>query len=292
MENRPYIIISDTTGDLPMQYVKDNGLGMMAISYEIDGVEYDGMDHILTPKEFYEKMRSGSMPKTQQINPDQSGQYFTRMIEQGYDILYIAFSSALSGTYQSALTAREEVLEKHPNARIEIFDSLSASVGEGLLVHKALQQKQKGATLDELLGWLSENVQHLATYFTVDDLFHLHRGGRVSKTAAVVGSMLGIKPVLYVSPEGKLEPVGKVRGRKQSLTALVDYLSRLWLESPENDTVFISHGDAPEDAQFVASLVRERVHPKEILVTDIGPCIGAHSGPGTIALFFYATSRD
>ena len=146
MENRPYIIISDTTGDLPMQYVKDNGLGMMAISYEIDGVEYDGMDHILTPKEFYEKMRSGSMPKTQQINPDQSGQYFTRMIEQGYDILYIAFSSALSGTYQSALTAREEVLEKHPNARIEIFDSLSASVGEGLLVHKALQQKQKGAT--------------------------------------------------------------------------------------------------------------------------------------------------
>ncbi len=291
MENRPYIIISDTTGDLPMQYVKDNGLGMMAISYEIDGVEYDGMDHILTPKEFYEKMRSGSMPKTQQINPDQSGQYFTRMIEQGYDILYIAFSSALSGTYQSALTAREEVLEKHPNARIEIFDSLSASVGEGLLVHKALQQKQKGATLDELLSWLSENVQHLATYFTVDDLFHLHRGGRVSKTAAVVGSMLGIKPVLYVSPEGKLEPVGKVRGRKQSLTALVDYLSRLWLESPENDTVFISHGDAPEDAQFVASLVRERVHPKEILVTDIGPCIGAHSGPGTIALAFWGTKR-
>ena len=291
MENRPYIIISDTTGDLPMQYVKDNGLGMMAISYEIDGVEYDGMDHILTPKEFYEKMRSGSMPKTQQINPDQSGQYFTRMIEQGYDILYIAFSSALSGTYQSALTAREEVLEKHPNARIEIFDSLSASVGEGLLGHKALQQKQKGATLDELLSWLSENVQHLATYFTVDDLFHLHRGGRVSKTAAVVGSMLGIKPVLYVSPEGKLEPVGKVRGRKQSLTALVDYLSRLWLESPENDTVFISHGDAPEDAQFVASLVRERVHPKEILVTDIGPCIGAHSGPGTIALAFWGTKR-
>ena len=126
---------------------------------------------------------------------------------------------------------------------------------------------------------------------TVDDLFHLHRGGRVSKTAAVVGSMLGIKPVLYVSPEGKLEPVGKVRGRKQSLTALVDYLSRLWLESPENDTVFISHGDAPEDAQFVASLVRERVHPKEILVTDIGPCIGAHSGPGTIALAFWGTKR-
>lgn len=293
MENRPYVIVSSTTSDLPESYVKENGIGMMGISYEMDGVEYDGLEHTLPIKEFYEKMRGGSMPKTQQINPSQSGAYFTKMIEQGYDVLYIAFSSAMSGTYQSALTAREEVLEKYPDARIEIFDSLSASVGEGLQVHKALQLKQKGASIDEVLEWLNKNVQHLATYVAADDLFHLHRGGRVSKTSAVVGSMLGIKPVIYVSPEGKLLVIGKVRGRKQALASLVDHMEELWLNRPDNDTVFISHADSFEDAQYVADMVKERLKPRkiQIMITDISPCIGTHAGPGTVALAFLGEKR-
>ena len=205
-------------------------------------------------------------------------------------MLCIAFSSGLSGTYHSICLAAEELREKYPEATISVVDSLCASMGEGLLIHKAAMLKEAGKSLQEVTQWLEENKLHLCHNFTVDDLFFLHRGGRVSKTTAIVGSALGIKPVLHVDNEGKLVPVGKVRGRKQSLIALVDRMVKQ-VQGVENDIVFISHGDCLEDAEFVRDQIKERLGIQNFMINYIGPTIGSHSGPGTVALFFMGQSR-
>ncbi len=183
-------------------------------------------------------------------------------------------------------------MEEHPGCRIRIIDSRCASMGEGLLVHKAVQLQKEGKTLDEVADWLEENIPHLVHIFTVDDLNHLYRGGRVSRTAAVIGTVVGIKPVLHVDDDGHLIPLSKVRGRKKSLNALVDYMEeKMGKYREENDIIFISHGDALEDAQFVRDKVKERFGIESFLINHIGPTIGAHSGPGTVALFFMGESR-
>ena len=196
----------------------------------------------------------------------------------------------MSGTYHSICLAAEELREKYPEATISVVDSLCASMGEGLLIHKAAMLKEAGKSLQEVTQWLEENKLHLCHNFTVDDLFFLHRGGRVSKTTAIVGSALGIKPVLHVDNEGKLVPVGKVRGRKQSLIALVDRMVKQ-VQGVENDIVFISHGDCLEDAEFVRDQIKERLGIQNFMINYIGPTIGSHSGPGTVALFFMGQSR-
>ena len=205
-------------------------------------------------------------------------------------MLYIAFSSGLSGTYQSAVLAREELKQRFPDRRLEVFDSLCASMGEGLLVYHAAKLRQAGKSLDEVLAWLKENVLNLCHWFTVDDLNHLKRGGRVSTATALVGTMLGIKPVLHVDDEGHLIPVSKVRGRKQSLDALVRRMEDTVLD-PADQMVFISHGDCLEDAQYVERQIREKLGVQQVKLGFIGPVIGAHSGPGTVALFFLGKER-
>ena len=195
-----------------------------------------------------------------------------------------------SGTYQSALLAREELLERFPDRRLEVFDSRCASMGEGLLVYHAAKLSQQGKSLDEVLSWLKENALNLCHWFTVDDLNHLKRGGRVSTATALVGTMLGIKPVLHVDDEGHLIPVSKVRGRKQSLDALVKRMEESAVD-PAGQMVFISHGDCLEDARYVETQVRERLGVQQVEVGFIGPVIGAHSGPGTVALFFLGQRR-
>ena len=204
----------------------------------------------------------------------------------------IAFSSGLSGTYNSCRLAAMNLAEKYPDNKIIVIDSLCASMGEGLFVHKAVMMKEEGKSIDEIAAWLEENKLHVVHNFTVDDLFHLYRGGRVSKTAAVVGSMINLKPILHVDNEGHLIPLSKVRGRKKSLIALVDSMEKqigAWRD--KNDIVFISHGDSLEDAQFVAELIKKRLGIENFLINHIGPTIGAHSGPGTIALFYMGDYR-
>ncbi|MBU9738182.1 DegV family protein [Diplocloster agilis] len=284
-----FIITTDNTSDLPDSYISENDLDILFLSYTIDGETYE-RENQLSAAEFYKRMRNGSMPTTAQINPDMAKEKFTKYLKEGKDILHISFSSGLSGSYNSCRIAAEELQEDFPDRRIVVVDSLCASLGEGLLVHKAVCQKKEGKSLAEITEWLEENKLHLCHNFTVDDLNHLYRGGRVSKAAAVFGTMVNIKPVLHVDDEGHLVPVSKVRGRKKSLTTLVDNMEKQ-VGKFENDTIFISHGDCLTDAEFVARLVRERFGIQSFLINTVGPTIGAHSGPGTVALFFMGNSR-
>lgn len=284
-------IITNTTADLPLDYIKENQLGLMVFNYTIQGETYS-KGHELDWKEFYAKMREGYMPTTSQVNPQECREYLEEYLKETDKLLYICFSSGLSGTYGSACIAADLTMEEHPGCEIRVIDSKCASMGEGLLVHKAVQLQKEGKSMEEVAAWVVENVPHLVHIFTVDDLNHLYRGGRVSRTAAVVGTMVGIKPVLHVDDEGHLIPISKVRGRKKSLNALVDYMEKKMGKYRENnDIVFISHGDALEDAEFVRDTVKERFGIDSFMINHIGPTIGAHSGPGTIALFFMGESR-
>lgn len=286
---KEFIITTDTTCDLPDKYVKEHNLKVLPLYYSFDDVVY-GDQNRLEPIDFYNKMRSGSMPTTMAVNPDTAREIFTDLLSQGYDILHIAFSSALSGSCSVTATAARDICEEKPKANIKVVDSLSASLGEGLLIHKAVKMKEAGKSMDEIVDWLEHNKLNLCHMFTVDDLHHLHRGGRVSKTTAIIGTLINVKPVLHVNNEGRLVPLHNVRGRKKALLALVDQMEKR-LAGFENDTVFISHGDSQEDAEFVASLVKERFGIDDILINYVSPTIGSHSGPGTIALFFMGNPR-
>ena len=294
-------IITDSTTDLPKEYLEEHDVGCLPISYILDGVTY-GRDRELDWKEFYAMMRKeGKMPTTSQINPaeakEQLEEYITRALfgnENPMEILYLAFSSGLSGTCGNIRMAAAEIMEERPDVKIRVVDSLGASMGEGLFVHKAARMRDAGKSMEETAKWLEEHVQNFVHVFTVDDLFHLYRGGRVSRTAAVLGTLVSIKPKLHVDSEGHLILIGKVRGRKKSLAALVDYMEEKmgsWAEENKDDYVFISHGDALEDAEYVRDLIKERYGYQHFLINHIGPTIGAHSGPGTIALFFMGESR-
>lgn len=286
-----YRIVTDSTTDLTREMTEELELKVIPLCYIMDGKTYrNSPDSGMKEPAFYGKLRNGTMSTTTQVNSEEFIAEFAPILEQGEDILYIAFSSGLSGTCQSAFVAKQELEERFPGRRVEVFDSLCASMGEGLLVHYAATMKKSGASIDEVLKWLQENVLKLCHWFTVDDLNHLKRGGRVSTATAFLGTMLGIKPVLHVDNEGHLIPVSKVRGRKQSLDALVKKMEESAIE-PAGQTVFISHGDCLEDAEYVAEQVKAKLGVKKISINFIGPVIGAHSGPGTVALFFLGKVR-
>ncbi|MBC8569762.1 DegV family protein [Zongyangia hominis] len=289
-ENKGYRITTDNNVDLPDSYLKEHNLAVTYFTYTIDDVAYSSDDPNMGIHEFYDKMRGGSVVKTQQINPDQAIDFFRTYLQEGYDLLHVAFSSGLSGTFNNMRLAWDDLREEFPERKVIVVDSLCASMGQGLLVHKALELQKEGKSMEEVARWLEENRLHLCHNFTVEDLAYLHRGGRISKTTAVVGTMLGIKPVLHVDDAGKLVPEGKIRGRKQSLIALVDNMERK-LGGYQNDVVFISHGDCEEDALFVKDLVEKRFGIKAFVMGYISPIIGAHSGPGTVALFFMGETR-
>ncbi len=288
---RDYLITTDNTGDLPEEYLREHEVPIMFLPYFLDGQTYTA-ENSLPYQEFYKKMREGCMPTTSQVNPQEAKQKLAEYLEISKNIIHIAFSSGLSGSCGSVRMAAQELMEEHPDCRIAVVDSLAASMGEGLLVHKALEKQRAGCGFDELVQWLEENQKHLCHYFTVDDLFHLYRGGRVSKTAAVLGTMINLKPVLHVDGEGHLIALSKVRGRKKSLNALVDFMEKkMGSFRDQNDIVFISHGDCYEDAVYVKEQVEKRFGIHNFLIAPIGPTIGAHSGPGTLALFFMGDSR-
>lgn len=285
-----YLLSTEINCDLPLSYYKEHDVFLFSMTYTIDDCEYDVLDP-KTPSlpEFYQQIAAGAMPRTSQIPVVKFAENFEKIVKTGKDILHISFSSGLSGTYQSACIAAEEVMEKYPDRRIVVIDSLAASMGMGLLLHYAVKKRDSGASIDELAAYVKETVPHVCHDFTVNDLFHLHRGGRVSKTTAIFGSALNIKPLLHVDDEGKLISVGKVRGRKASLNWLIDQTAEKCV-ALENETIFISHAASPDDAQYVADQIHARTG-KEILIGEIGQVIGSHSGIGTVAVFFLGESK-
>lgn len=286
-------LVTDNMADLPREYLKEHGVDFISLSYILDGEVY-GREKELDYRDFYRMMREGKMPTTSQINPEEAKIFFEECIRENKELLYVAFSSGLSGTCNSGKIAAEEIMEEHPDVKIVVVDSLAASLGEGLLVHKAIGMRDRGKSLEETVEWLEGHKLNLVHAFTVDDLFHLHRGGRVSRTAAILGTLVSIKPKLHVDDEGHLILIGKVRGRRKSLDSLVDYMEEKmgsWMQENKDDYVFISHGDSLEDAEYVQKQIQERFGMEHFLIHNVGPVIGAHSGPGTIALFFMGESR-
>ena len=288
---REYVITTDNNADLPESYYQEHGVGCAYLSYTMDGTHYTHENFMPEP-EFYAKMRAGSMPSTAQVNPAEARQIFEPYLKEGKDVLHIAFSSGLSGTYNSCRIAAEELQEEYPDRRIAVVDSLAASLGQGLLVYLAQKKKEEGSNMDTVVRWVEENRNHIVHLFTVDDLNHLYRGGRVSKTTAVLGGMLNIKPVLHVDEEGKLIPVGKVRGRKKSILELASLMDQqIGSYKDSCDTIFISHGDCLEEAEFLAAKIRAKYHIQTEIINYVGAVIGAHSGPGTLALFFVGDKK-
>lgn len=288
-------IIVNSTADLPMSFIKENDLGLLYLQCIMDEKTY-GEDNAeeLDLKDFYQMMRDGKMPTTSQVNPAQAKCTFEKYLETTKEILCIAFSSGLSGTYNSMKIAAEEVMDEHPDVKIKVIDSLCASLGEGVYAYHAVRLQKEGKSMEETAQWLEEHKQNVVHVFTVDDLFHLYRGGRVSKTTALLGTVAAIKPVMHVDKEGKLIPMKNVRGRKKSLKALVDYMEEKqgeFLQMNRDGVVCISHSDSQEDAEWVRDEIKERFGIENFIINMIGPVIGSHTGTGTIALFFMGTDR-
>ena len=285
------IIITDSCSDLPIEYVRKRNLPILNFTYNFMGEDRkDDLGQMLSYTDFYNAVREGEMPTTSQVNSQTYVDFFKEYIELGKPIIYMCFSSALSGSYNSAVLAQQMLLEEYPEAIITIIDTRCASMGQGLLVHHALDLRDKGLDHGQVVEWIENNKLKLAHWFTVDDLEHLRRGGRVSGAAAFIGSILSIKPVLKVDDEGRLIPAIKAKGRKKSLKVLFEKMQETAI-NPADQTVFISHGDSIDDANYLADMIREQLGVKDIVINPIGPVIGAHSGPGTIALFFLATHR-
>ena len=292
MTVRDFVIMTDSCCDMTAEMAKELELEVLPLSLNMEDRVYhnwlDGRE--IGFGEFYKRLRDGALATTSAISVGTFEETMGRLLDSGRDVLYIAFSSGLSTTYQSAVIAAEDLKESHPDGRVLVVDSLCASLGQGLLVYLCAMEKKKGRTLEEVHAFAEATKGRVCHWFTVDDLNHLKRGGRISAATALVGTMLSIKPVLHVDDAGHLISVGKARGRKASLLALVDHMEKT-AENPGDQTIFISHGDCLEDAEFVADEVRRRFGVKTVHINYVGPVIGNHSGPGTLALFFLGSPR-
>jgi len=290
---REFVITTETNSDLSKEYLKNNNIGIIPHYYTIEEDLY-GDEKELTTKEFYDLMRAEKKAATMASNPAVILETFENYAKQGVDILHISFSSALSGGCSNVVVGGKEICEKYPEMKIMVIDTLTASLGEGMMIMKAVAMKKEGKAIDEIAAWIEDNKQYISVQFTVDDLNHLYRGGRLSKTTAIVGSMIGIKPILFIDEEGKLLAKGKARGRKKSLNMLVDLMeNNLGRFTDQQIIIGIVHGDSEEDAEYVKKLVAERFGYSEemILIRPIGPSIGAHSGQGAIGLIFMGEKK-
>ena len=289
---RDYIIMTDSCCDLTDHMAKELELTVVPLTVHIDGQDYPNLldGSAISFEDFYSKIRAGKLATTSAANVGQFQDAMRPVLDSGRDIVCIGFSSALSTTYQSACIAAEDMRQEFPDARIYVVDSLSASLGQGLLLYLTVQKKREGLTAEELVQWVEDNKLHIDHWFTVDDLNYLKMGGRLSAGAAFFGSMLSIKPVMHTSDEGKLVPVSKVRGRKASLKALIDKIAELGIE-PSEQVMFICHADCEVEARAVAEEMKARYGVKEVYINYIGPVIGSHTGPNTMGLFFVGTQR-
>lgn len=284
-----YIVTVNSTVDVPKEWLKERNVPFVPLKYTIDGETYQDMMG-LSSKDFFDKLREGKMSVTSQVNPEEAKEAMEPFLKEGKDILHLAFSSGLSGTCGSMQIAAAELKEKYPDREIIVVDTLCACMGEALLLYYVLKRKSEGMTVKEAADWAEEHKLNICHNVTIDDLYHLQRGGRVSKTAAVFGSMVQIKPMIHMDNEGKLQVIGKERGRKKSLQKIVERATEQY-KGWENDLIMITHGDCIEDAEYVAELVRKKMGIGNILINNIGTVIGSHTGPGVVAVFCMGSER-
>lgn len=285
-----YTIITDTACDISPALLKKWGVEYINLTYRFDDEDIDYTSDKTDIKRFYNKMREGGVAKTAAINPDTFENEFEKCLKKGYDILYLGFSSGLSTTYNSSQIAANELAERYPNQKIITVDTLCASAGQGLFVYLVAEEKKKGATIEQAAEYANKLVPNLCHWFTVDDLVYLKRGGRISPTTAFVGTVLNIKPVLHVDNEGKLINMTKARGRKMSMRTLAEKFGE-FANDKKNGTIFISHADCEDDAKMLAQTIKESYGATVDVIANIGPVIGAHTGPGALALFFVGKER-
>lgn len=288
-----YEIVTDSSSNLTEDYIESNGLHILPLTFMIDGKEYQSYlkgEHT-DLRQFYTMMREGKMITTSLPNLAETEELIRSILKAGKDVIYLGFSSGLSGTYEAIANLLKNIQADFSERKVISIDTLAASGGQGLIVYYAVQKAKEGASIDEVANWVEENKLHLAHWFTVDDLMFLFRGGRISKTSAWAGTMLNIKPVLHVDNKGHLIAREKVRGRKKSLYGLVEHMRETAIHPLSDQTIFINHGDCIEDAEYVAGKVREEFGVKDLVINYVDPVIGAHSGPGTLALFFLADKR-
>lgn len=288
--NDKFVITTEDTTDLPPSYFKENNVGAVSLHCMMDDNVYT-IENPMDPKLFFDNLRKGKLPTTSQINPSEAEEFFEAYVKDGYDVLHLAFSSGLSGSYSSAMIGAQAVMEKYPDSKIVVIDTLCASLGEGLIVDYAVKLKAQGKSLEEIATFVEENKHNLTHIFIVDDLFHLYRGGRVSKLAAIFGTMASIKPIMHVDDNGKLTLVTKARGRKKSIEMqaelMGEYLGK-YKDTPQK--AFISHGDCLQEAEYLAKLIKEK-YGIDSYINYIGTTIGTHTGCGVIALFFMGEKR-
>ncbi|MBO5355616.1 MAG: DegV family protein [Clostridia bacterium] len=284
-----YVIVTDSSSDLSPELLERYNVLSIPLAVTMDGMEPVPNDEIDT-KEFYAFLRSKKGAKTSAVAIETFKDFFKPYLDEGKDILYLGFSSGLSSTYNAGFVAAKELSEEYPDRTVATVDTLCASLGQGLLVYHAAKRRDEGASLEEVRTWVEENKLNLVHLFTVDDLFFLKRGGRVSAVTAVAGSALGIKPIMHVDNDGHLIKIGIKRGRRASLDGLCSRMKELAFD-PANQMVFISHGDCEEDAKYLADRIRQTMGVQNFVIDFVGPVIGAHSGPGTMALFFLGKER-
>jgi len=285
------LLMTDSNCDLSESYLNENNVCVIPFHFNLNNIDYeDNFGKSISNEDFYNSLRQGNMSTTSQITPYTYGEYFMHYVKKGYSIIYIAFSSGLSESYNHALLARESVMHENPEADITIIDSKAASVGEGLLVQKAIDLLKSGKSKDQIITWLETNKMFVNQWFTVDSLEHLKRGGRISPTSAYLGIMLQVKPILTVDAEGKLTPVEKLRGRKKAIKHLHELLVSKSTDLT-NETVYISHGDCLEEAEELKEMIIKDIRVKEVVIRPLGPIIGTHTGPGLLCVVFMGEKR-
>lgn len=280
------VILTDSSCDLPLEFIKENKINFLGLICHLSYGDFkDDFGETLSHKDFYNSVRDGEMPTTSQINTYRFKEAFKSFCEAGNSVIYIGMSSAISGCINSALVARNELLEENPNFDISIVDTKGASIGEGLLVYKALEMLKKGSSKEEILSWLEDNKLNVNYCFTVDNLKHLRKGGRLSYTAATLGTLLDIKPIICINDKGELINVCNVRGRKKAIKTLIKNFEENCI-NPEETVVGISHGDCLEEALALKEHLMEKYNVKRVIVGYVGPVIGSHTGPGMLSLCF------
>jgi DegV family protein with EDD domain len=287
-----FVIFTDSTADLPAALADELELRILPFSFRLDGHEYRNYadNRELSPKEFYDALRDGKQSSTSLVTYFMYHEAFESCLKEGKDILYLCFSSGLSGSYEQALRVAADLKTAYPERKTEVLDTLCASLGQGLFAYYAAKEKQKGRSIDEVRDYAKALIPRLCHWFSVTDLGYLRRGGRLSGASAFVGTILGIKPILHLDDDGKIIPVDKVRGREKSLEELAQRMTKTML-ADENPVIFISHGDAEADAKRLAEIIKAQTGLESFVINEIGPVVGAHSGPGTIALFFVGEKR-
>ena len=287
-----FYITTESNSEIPYQWEDEFGIKVLRMPYSVNGTEYFyDLGRETDIGAFYQTMRAGASVTTAQRNPSEVVDFWTPFLDEGMDILHIAFSSQLSGTFNCEQLAKQELLEKYPERKIILVDTLAISIPLGMLVREALELKLQGKSMEEIAQWVEDNKQRACALFTVDSLEYLRRGGRVSNASAFFGTMLEIKPVLYESPEGLLVPIEKIKGRKKALKYVLEKCAAT-IDRPEEQVVYICEADCLDEAKQLEQQVRELIHPKDVQINPVGPVIGSHCGPGTIALVYFGRSRQ